>query len=367
MHVRPTRAEIDLDRLAHNASVVRRIAGRAKLAAVVKADAYGHGLETIAARLVEVGVDGFAVALAEEGLALRAIGVKQPILVMNGVYDGAHREVVRHGLTPVVYDLGDVARFCEQAEPGRPVSVHLKVDTGMGRLGVRADELERFADALVRPELSVEGLMTHLASAEDDPEATRAQLAELARTKALLAARGVTPSITHAANTAATLGHPEARFDLVRVGLALYGARPVAHDPIDLRPVMRVVSSVARVASIGVGETVGYGRTWTARRPSRVATLAIGYGDGLMRHLSDRGEVLIRGHRCPIVGRVSMDLTGVDVTDLPVCERGDEAVIIGAQGDDEIRPEEVAARAGTIAYEVMTSIAPRVPRVSVGG
>ncbi len=361
MQVRPTRAEIDLGRLAHNAALVRAAARPARLFAVVKADAYGHGLEAVAARLTEVGVDGFAVALTEEGLTLRAIGVTQPILVLNGIYDGAHREVVRHGLSPVVYDLADCERFA--AVGG--ASVHLKVDTGMHRLGVPLGELDRFAARLARLDVAVEGLMTHLSSAEDDPEATAAQLARFDEARAILARHGVTPPILHAANSAATLEHPGSRHDLVRCGLALYGGRPSASD-LDLRPVMRVVTSVARVADVPAGEAVGYGRTWTAPRPSRIATLALGYGDGLMRHLSNRGEVLIGGRRCPIVGRVSMDLTGVDVTALPACARGDEAVVIGRQGGDEIRPEEVAAAAGTISYEVMTSIAPRVPRVLVG-
>lgn len=338
---------------------MRAQAGGAKLCAVVKADGYGHGLETIAARLTEVGVHAFAVALAEEGLTLRQVGVTAPILVLNGIYDGAHREVARHGLTPVVYDLADLERFAALGAP-----VHVKLDTGMSRLGVPLTELERFAARLDGAEVS--GLMTHLSSAEDDPEATREQLRRFEDARARLATSGIAPPVAHAANSAATIEHPEARYDLVRVGLALYGARP-SDTALDLRPVMRVVTSVARVTEIAEGEAVGYGRTWVAPRNSRIATIAMGYGDGLIRAIGGHGEVLIHGRRCPLVGRVSMDLAGVDVTALESCARGDEVVLVGRQGQDEIRPEEVATAAGTIAYEVMTSISPRVPRVTVDG
>jgi len=363
VQVRPTRAEIDLDALAHNLRVVRDRAAAAKVLAVVKADAYGHGLEAVGRRLAEEGIDGLGVALVEEGLLLRERGVTVPILVLNGIYDGAHAETLRAGLTPVVYDLEDVERFSRAAGIGT-ADIHLKIDTGMTRLGVPDHELDPFLDGLEGyPNVRVSGLMTHLSSAEDDAEATRAQLVRFEAAKARVIARGHRPRLVHAANSAATLFRDEARFDMVRAGVVLYGVMPGPTPDPELRPVMRVVTSVARVKTFPAGTAVGYGRSWTAPRESRIATLAIGYGDGYPRSLSNRAEVLIRGQRCPVVGRVSMDLTGVDVTDLSGCERGDEAVVLGAQGGDAITAEELGERAGSISWEILTQISPRVPRV----
>lgn len=349
MQLRTTRAHIDRSALAHNLGVVRAHAGGARVVAVVKADAYGHGLVPVARALVLAGVDGFAVALAEEGLALREAGISTPIIVLNGLYGNAHAEVVEAGLSPVVYDVSDARRFAALG-----AAVHLKVDTGMTRLGVRdvGDFLDRAG------ELRIDGLMTHLGSAEDDDEATHAQLDAFERAVRIVRARGHSP-LLHAANSAGTLLHPRSRYDLVRTGVSLYGVRPNAASVLDLRPVMRVLTSVARVETVPAGSAVGYNATFRTQRESRIATLAIGYGDGYMRALSDRGEVVVRGTRCPVVGRISMDLTGVDVTGVEGCERGDEVVVLGA----EIRAEEVARAAGTIAYEIVCSIAPRVPRV----
>lgn len=347
--IRPTRAEIRLPELAHNLGIVRAHAGEARVFAVVKADAYGHGMVPVAHALVDAGVDGFAVALVEEGLALRGAGIDAPVIVLNGLYGDAHAEVVEAGLTPVVYDLADAERFAALG-----AGVHVKVDTGMTRLGVRdiAAFLERAG------ELRIDGLMTHLSSASSDADATNEQLDVFERAVGLVRARGHAP-ILHAANSAATLLHPRARYDLVRAGVSLYGVRPSVASEHDLRPVMRLVTSIARVETVPAGSSVGYGGTWTAPRESRIATLAIGYGDGYPRALSNRGEVVVRGRRCPVVGRVSMDLTGVDVTEVAGCARGDEVVALGP----ELRAEEVARAADTIAYDVLCSIARRVPRV----
>ena len=343
--VRPTRAEIDLDALAHNLGLARASAGPASVYGVVKADAYGHGLVPVSRRLLREGVGGLCVALVEEGIALREAGLEAPILVLNGIYDGAHAAVLEADLTPVVYELSDVRRFAEVAG-GRPVPLHVKVDTGMTRLGVRMSALDRFLDGVAAAGLPIAGLMTHLSSSEDDPEATREQLAIFAEAEARVRGRGHAP-VRHLANSGAIFLRPRAHADAVRAGVALYGVRPTLGSTLDLRPVMRLVTSVARVAEVPAGT-------------------AVGYGDGLMRHLSNRGAALIGGRRCPIVGRVSMDLTGVDVTELGRCARGDEAVLFGAQGGEVLRPEEVAEAAGTIAYEVLTSVSPRVPRIYLG-
>ena len=358
-HIRPTRAEIDLSALLHNLVVVRGQA-RVPVFAVVKADAYGHGLVPVATKLAEGGVDGLCVALVEEALRLRDAGIETPIVVLNGIYGGAHQEVLEAGLTPVVYDLADIEAFARAPR----ADVHLKVDTGMHRLGIPARELSRFLDGLARfPNVRVTGLMSHLSAAESDEAETAAQLERFYDARRRIEERGHRPTSIHIANSAGALLREATGATMVRAGVALYGVPPRPELDFDLRPVMRVVTGVVRVATVEAGGHVGYNGTFTAEKDTRVATLAIGYGDGLMRHLSNRGSVLIRGARCPIAGSVSMDLTGVDVSALETCERGDEAVILGEQGEGRLTADELAAWAGTIPYEILTSIAPRVPRV----
>ena len=360
--LRPTRAEIDLGAIAHNLGVVRRAVGSAAVLAVVKADGYGHGVVPVAARLQQEGVDGFGVALAEEGLELREAGVSAPILVLNGVYGGAHKEVLDAGLTPVVYDLGELAAFARAAR-GRAFGVHLKVDTGMGRLGVVAAELEGFLDGLARVRgARIDGLMTHFASADSDPVQTREQLERFATARALVAARGHRPRTVHAANSAAALAVADARFDLVRTGIALYGLAPAPGTGEGLRPAMRLRTEVIAVRDLPADSPIGYGATFRTSRPSRIATVPVGYGDGLLRSTSNRGHMLVQGQRAPIVGNVSMDLTTLDVTGVAGVAVGDEVVLLGAQGSDRIGAEEIAVSAGTIMYEVLTNVSRRVPR-----
>ncbi len=366
--MRPTRAEIDLDAIAHNLSVVRSFAAPARVLAVVKADAYGHGVVPVALRLEDEGVDGFGVALAEEGLELREAGVRAPILVLNGVYGHAHGDVLEAGLTPVVYDLGQIAAF-DAAAPDRPYRVHLKVDTGMSRLGVEARELDRFLAGLASyPRCIVSGLMTHLASADTDPASTDRQLALFEEARVKVLAAGHRPDTLHAANTAATLAHPAARFDMVRPGGALFGIGMGMPQAAELRPAMRLRSEVIAQRELPEGARVGYDGTFVAQRPTRIATVPLGYGDGLARELGNRGGMLIRGVRCPIAGRVSMDLTMLDVTDLPACAIGDEVVVLGSQptiagGIASITADELARESGTIAYDVLIAVSRRVPRV----
>ncbi len=364
--MRPTRAEIDLGAIAHNLAVVRSFAAPARVLAVVKADAYGHGVVPVALRLEDEGVDGFGVALAEEGLELREAGVRAPVLVLNGVYGRAHRDVLEAGLTPVVYDLSQVEAF-DRAAPDRPYRVHLKVDTGMTRLGVPLRELPRFLEGLTRlPRCVLSGLMTHLSSADTDAETTRAQLKLFDDARALVFAAGHTPATLHVANTAATLVHPAARFDMVRPGGALFGIGMGLREGRELRGAMRIRTEIISLREIEAGTHVGYDGTFVARDRTLVATVPIGYGDGLPRQLSNRGVMLVRGLRCPIVGRVSMDLTMLDVTAVAGVHRGDEVVVLGTQGADTITTDEVAALSGTIAYDVLTAVSRRVPRTYVG-
>jgi alanine racemase len=364
--LRPTRAEIDLDALVHNLAVVRAEAGASRVLAVVKADAYGHGVVPVVARLAAEGVAAFGVALAEEGLELREAGIDAPILVLNGVYAGAHREVLEAGLTPVVHDLDTVHAFA-RAAGGASFGFHLEVDTGIARLGVPVSGLTPFLDGLGRvPGARVDGLLTHFASADGDDAFTREQLRLFAEARAALAARGHTPRIVHAANSAGLFRHGEARFDMVRPGLALFGVRAwparAGHDALPLRPTMRLRTEVIALRELPVGAPVGYGGTFRAARTTRIATVPVGYGDGLLRALSNRGEMLVHGVRAPIVGNVSMDLTTLDVTDVPGVAVGDEVVILGAQRDAVIGAEDLARAAGTIPYEVLTNVSRRVPR-----
>lgn len=360
--LRPTRAEIDLDAIAHNLQVVRARVTPARVLAVVKADAYGHGVVPVALRLQEEGVAGFGVALAEEGIELRDAGVTSDIVVLNGVYGSAHADVLRAALTPVVYDLDQVRAFASAAE-SRPFGVHLKVDTGMGRLGVRPDLLPAFLEGLAAfPGVRVDGVMTHLASADHDDAFTDAQLDLFDRAVALIRAAGHDPRMLHAANSAGALRIPRARHDLVRAGIALFGLPGAPDVVLPLKQAMRLRSEVIALRTIEAGEGVGYDQTFRATRRTRVATVPLGYGDGLMRSNSNRGVALVRGRRCRLIGNVSMDLTTFDVTDVPEVVVGDEAVLLGEQGGDRICATEVADAAGTLPYEVWCAVSRRVPR-----
>jgi alanine racemase len=378
--VRPTRAEVNLAALRHNLHVLKRHAGGAKVWSVLKADGYGHGAPAVARTLERAGSDGFCVALLEEGVELREAGIRAPILVMGGYYGSAHEELVARKLVPVVYDLEQIEGFARlvRAElvPG-PVDVHLKIDTGMARLGVRMHELAAFAEELKGiEEVNVTALMTHLACADalSDDETTE-QMVRFDEATALLAKKGIRPQIRHAANTAALL-RSQARLDAVRPGIALFGVSPrlVRGDDAEgraplsneLHPVMRVISELVGLRTLEPGESVGYGHLWKATRQSTIATLAMGYADGVSRRLTNKGEVLVRGKRAPIVGAVSMDMCMIDVTDIDGVSVRDEVVVFGPQegplGKDCITADEVADHAGTIAWEVLTSISRRVPR-----
>lgn len=366
--IRPTRAEIDLKKLVANAAHVKQVVGEAGVLAVVKADAYGHGAVPAAHALAEhAPIAGLAVSLAEEGIELRRAGIQGPILVMGGVYGVAHRELVAAGLTPVVSELADVDAF---ARAGRPVDLHLKLDTGMARLGVRPEHLDDLLDGVARhPQLRIAGFMTHLASADTDPEQTREQLERFAaavpRVRARAAGRG--PLVCHAANTAGIFNcNPESHLDAVRPGLALYGGASPG--------VMRLCTAIAQLRDLAPGDTVSYGAGFRARRPTRIATLPVGYADGYPRRLSsqlqpegDPTSVLVRGQRCPVAGSVCMDMLMVDVTDVPGVALGDEAVLFGRQGEAEITAAELARRAGLIEYEITCGISKRVPRLYIGG
>ena len=369
--IRPTIATVDLARLRANLAAVRAVIppGTGILAAI-KGDAYGHGAESCAAALEAGGCDWFGVALVEEGKALRAAGVSRPILCMGGVGLYGAEEAIAHRLTPVLSDLGDAERL-ERAAAARhePVGVHLKVDTGMGRLGVPLPRWESFLDRLAALRwVRVDGLCSHLARSEEtDGQGAvhnREQLRRFVEAVRAARARGLRPALLHLANSGAVLGYPDLAFDLVRPGLILYGYSPAGRNPpIDVAPVMSVATKVLVVRDLPAGAGVSYGRTWVAPRPTRLATLPVGYADGYPRSLSNRASVLIHGHRAPVRGRVCMDLCMVDVTDIPVpVEVGDDVVLLGRQGDEEITAWDLADWAETIPYEILAGFSDRVPR-----
>jgi alanine racemase len=368
---RPTWAEIDLDALASNFGEVRRVVGAGvKVMCVVKADAYGHGAARCAQRLEAEGADWFAVALPEEGVELREAGITKPILCLEGFWEGQAGLCVKQKLTPIIFRL-DTARAFDRAarEANEVAEIHVKIDTGMNRLGVRAEDAAEFASRLREfQNLRVGGLLTHFASADEAAaeEFTRGQAARFASAVETFRTHGHEPTVEHLSNSAATFAEPAARGTLVRPGGVLYGLwrdvlRPQLIAP-TLRAVMSLRSRITLLKRVPAGETLGYGRTHTLRRDSLIATLPIGYADGYRRELSDHTPVIVRGHFARVVGRISMDLTIVDVTDVPGVQSDDIATLIGADGNHAINAEDLARDAATISYEITCGIGARVPR-----
>jgi len=370
---RPTWALIDLDALVSNLAQVRsRLSGKAEVLAVVKADAYGMGAEPVARALEEEGVSWFGVAALEEGRLLRRAGVRGRILMLGGFFPEQGAAVVREGFTPVVFSREAVKALAIQRAPeGRPVNIHLKVDTGMGRLGVPFADLPALLDAC--PEMApggpirIEGLMTHLARAGEEGEAalemTRAQMGRFDEAHEILRRRGHGPLLRHAANSAASLRALDGNCELVRPGLALYGADP--SGTLEMDPVLHWCSRILFLKEVQEGATVGYGATWRAPGPRRIATLPVGYHDGYDRRLSGRGVVRVGGRRCPVVGTVSMDLVTADVTGAQEAGPGRLAWLLGGPPgiDPPVGLEEMAASAQLLTYEVLCGIRRRVPRL----
>jgi alanine racemase len=369
----PAEAVVDLCAIAQNLRAIRGVLHPAtQLLAVVKANAYGHGCLEVARSLVAAGADHLGVACVEEGIALRLAGVQLPILVMGPTLPDAAEEILEYQLDPVVCDLPVAERLSHVAkQAGRPIRVHLEVDTGMARLGVSPGEAPAYGAKLAGlPGLRLEGLMSHFASAEADELASaQEQLARFLEVDRALRAAGLLAARRHMANSAGLLALPDSHFEMVRPGILLYGYAPSPRlgAGLALRPALTLRTRIAALRDVPPGQGVSYGHTFVAPRALRLATLPLGYADGVRRALSNRGEVLVRGRRAPIVGRVCMDMTVVDVSAIPGTAVGDEVVLIGRQGDAAITADEVAAAAGTISYEVLAGIGPRVPRLYAGG
>jgi alanine racemase len=361
--VRPSWVEIDLDAIAHNVRLLAGIAAPARLCAVVKADAYGHGDVPVAEAALEAGAPLLAVALVEEAIRLREAGIDAPILLLSEPPEESAGEVVGWDLIPTVYTAGFIKALSGVAH--RPLPTHLKVDTGMHRVGAAvADARDLVAAIVADPQLHLEGVWTHFAVAEEDAVFTRQQLDTFNRLVEMLSTVGVEVSVRHAANTAATLLYPEARLDLVRVGIGIYGQRPVPGmvPDLDLRPAMKVVSHVSMVRRHPAGTRPSYGRRKGLPVEASVVTVPVGYADGLPRALGAHGgEVLIGGKRHPLAGTVTMDQIVVDVGDDSV-EVGDEVILLGSQGTEEVTADQWAEHLDTISYEIVCQIGPRLPR-----
>jgi alanine racemase len=372
-------AEVDLDAVAHNVNVLQGMVAPAEVWAVVKADAYGHGAVPVARAALDAGASGLCVALVQEGEELRRAGIEAPILLLSEQPPEQVPDVVEHRLTPTVYTLGAVDAVRAAAlTASSPVGVHVKVDTGMQRVGARPEAALEVVDAVLaaRESLRLTGVDTHLAVADepDDPMTTE-QLRRfdhlLEQVAARVRAAGLDPDdlIVHAANSAGGLAHAGARRSVVRAGIAVYGISPghgVDHLVTGLRPVMRLVARVSFVKRVEAGSRISYGLRHTFARPTTVATVPIGYADGVPRRLSSvGGEVLVGGRRCPIVGVVTMDQLMVDVGDAAVTV-GDEVVLLGRQGSEEVRAEEWGDRLDTIGYEIVCGISRRIERAVTG-
>jgi alanine racemase len=364
---RPTVVEVDLGAVRPNVGLLKP--GRAELLAVVKADGYGHGAAEVARAALSAGATRLGVALVEEGIALRDRGIDAPILVLTEPPRGSEKDALAAGLTPTVYSPECVASVSEAADAlARRVGVHLKVDTGMHRVGVwPPSAVSEVARRVVDSGLELEGLWTHFAAAEEDEGGTRDQLRALLETRDALAGAGLHARTLHAANSAATIRFPEAHLDVVRPGAAIYGLDPGGGigPAFGLRPALRWRSAVSMVKRLDAGERVSYGWRYAFERPSNVATVPVGYADGYRRGLSSKADVLIAGKRRRVAGTVTMDQLVVDCGDDHIAV-GDEVVLLGPQGDERITAEELGAHVGTIGYEIVAAIGERVPRVHVG-
>lgn len=362
---RPTWAEIDLAAFTRNVdAIVRMLPPGSRLIAVLKADAYGHGAVELARRCAPDRVAMIAVALLEEAEELRRAGITIPLFIIGPLLEKQIAVAASYGMRVGVTGPEELEAACRVARE-REVTVHLDLDSGMGRMGILDSDLPRVAEMIRQARhLHVEAIYTHLANASDvaDPY-TKEQVVRFEHMVNGLRHAGVTAPHHHLANSAATIRGIVQAGEWARVGVALYGAESLDRGGSRLEPLLRWRTEIARLKELPAGAPVGYGLTFRAKRASRIATLMVGYADGYDRRLSNNAEVLVRGRRAPVVGRISMDLTTVDVTDIPEASFGDEVILLGRQGENEIAAEELANRTGTISYEVFCRISRRVPRL----
>jgi alanine racemase len=369
-------AEVDLSALRENLAWLRdRIGPDVKIMTVVKADAYGHGLKQIAALLMQSGTDIFGVANLAEARSIRSVGKGWPILMLGACLPDEVETAVRDDVMPTISTFEEAQWFSQAAiKLHKTVEAHLKVDTGMGRLGVAADQaLELITRILSLPDFKLQGIYTHYAAVEDNAEVSRRQARQFRQLVTQLPPAGIQVPLVHANSSGGLVYEPDTVFNLVRPGLLVYGIvapasrQPSSPWPTHLRAALSFKCRVSLVKDIPKGKALSYGHTFQAPRPMRVATLTAGYGDGYLRSGSNRASVLVGGQRCPVLGNITMDQMIVDVGRTPQARAGDEAVLIGGQGSAEITAVELAAWCQTIPWEVLTSITYRVPRLYLGG
>ncbi len=385
---RPVWAEVSLQALTENYRAIRDYVNPAaekrktprKVLCIVKGNGYGHGGPQVSKALEKAGADWFGVASAGEGMELRKFGVRKPVLVLGGFWPGEERNLVEHNLTPAIHRCEQLAMFEAAAAKARKknVAIHLKLDTGMNRLGIAPKDIECFARQFAKcPHLTLTGVFTHFASSEvltDTPTGrmTTLQMERVDGAVNRLQAMGINPGIIHFANSAAIAARPDTWADMVRPGAILYGYHPGFDPPerrtefeakLRLRPVMSLRARVINVRSVAAGEGVGYNASWVAQRPSRIAVISAGYHDGVHRSLGNRGQFAIRGHLAPVIGIVSMDVTMLDVTDVPDAAIGDIATLYGEDGDHTYPANVVARSIGTVTSDLLSGIGARVPRI----
>ncbi len=373
---RPTWATVNLDNLAFNLHSVQKAVGdkNVQYMAVVKADAYGHGAVECAKRLEKEGIDWFGVALPEEGLQLRENQISKPILCLGSFWVGQENLLLENDLTAVIYNL-DLAEKLDSAAKSKGIiaKIHIKIDTGMGRIGVRFDETDDFSNSLLRFEnLEVEGIMTHFAVADDlsQNEFTNLQIKRFYEAVEIFESKGFRPKFKDLANSPGVVAHKNSYGNLVRLGGILYGlgddVLPKEIELPETKTVMSLTTKISHLKTVPKGETLGYGRIFSTEKDSIIATIPIGYQDGYSRSLSNSGRVIVRNNFAPVVGRVSMDWTIIDVTEIENVKINDEVILIGSSDDKTIKTEELAEKTDTISYEITCGINRRVPRIYVG-
>jgi alanine racemase len=377
---RATRAEIDLQAFRHNLQTLRKyLDPQTRIMAVVKADAYGHGAIPCSRIAIESGIGYLGVGVIEEGIELRENGLNTPILILASIFPEEAEDLVRHDLATILCTQSLAEALSREAEKqNKTVSIHIKVDTGMNRLGISPENLPTLLDQIKSlKNLKIEAISTHFSSADDeDLSITQTQLEKFQTALSILQKAGVHTTMVHTANTSALFKFPESHFNMVRPGLILYGALPSPSlqsvfereeslNP--FQPVMQWKSQIILVKTIPKGQSVSYSGSFTAKRDSLIATLPIGYADGLHRILSNKMDVLIRGQRVPQVGNICMDMILIDVTEIPDVQAGDEVVLFGRQGDEIITVEEMASKGETIPYEILCNVGKRVPRLYLNG
>ena len=366
---RPTLCFIDHSALRWNLAQIRNKVGpKVKILSMVKANGYGHGAAAASRTLGTAGGDAFGVATLEEAVELRETGIQTPIIVLAGVYPDQIERFLSHSLTPVVHEVAGLKHLDDAVKSsGATINAHVKVDTGMGRLGFLAAEADCWIPELKKLRaLKLEGIFSHFSHAESvQGDYTRKQMEIFTGVVENLRRQNITLPLVHLANSAATITLPAAYFDMVRPGIMLYGVYPSPEmaSQISLKPVLTWKTRILQLKKVPPESSISYGQTFITKRESMIATLPIGYADGYQRLLSNRGQILVRGQRAPVVGRVCMDLTMIDVTDIRNVQQGDEVVLLGRQGGAEISADEMATWANTISYEILTSIGARVPRI----